>query len=495
MPRPSDLSRRTVVQGLGALPLAAALGSGLSPAPSAAQGSGVARAQNRAKVIVIGAGLSGLNAALLLEEQGVDVQVLEGRQRVGGRVLSHRDVPGNPESGGTSFGAGYARLMEACKKFKVGTIDVTPIVPFFNERELVLDGKAIPKDQWPSSPLNPFPAAYRQSTPWSYLNPIIGKNNPLKNADAWLDPANARYDVSLHQWLTSLGVSDEIIELCWNTNPSHGTTADDVSAMLVLFSSTFTMMQAQLGGKTFGYTAVGGNQSIPEAMAAGLKRPVEFGRNVTGIRSTGSGTEIQCADGTVYKADYVICSLPMSVLRRVHLDPLVTGAQGLAINTLASQPVNMLHLVVKKPFWEDDGRNPNIYSNGLAGMVVAERKGKTPQEITSLTIWVRGRNATWMDTLESKEAVAAIMDDFYRMRPAARGKVEPKVYHSWYRDQFSAGDWALWAPGQVTAFAGAVSKPHGRIHFCGEHTAVSNRGMEGAMESGERAAFEVLSLV
>ena len=121
MPDSISLSRRTVVKGMGALPLAAALGN-----------SGLVRAQNRTKVIVIGAGLSGLNAALLLEEQGVDVQVLEGRQRVGGRVLSHRDLPGNPESGGTSFGAGYARLMDACKKFKVGTIDVTPIVPFFN---------------------------------------------------------------------------------------------------------------------------------------------------------------------------------------------------------------------------------------------------------------------------------------------------------------------------------------------------------------------------
>ncbi len=212
MTNSAHLSRRTLVKGMSALPLAAALGTSLA--------SGVVRAQNRSKVIVIGAGLSGLNAALLLEEQGVDVQVLEGRQRVGGRVLSHRDVPGNPESGGTSFGAGYARLMDACKKFNVGTIDVTPIVPFFNDRELVLDGQLIPKDQWATHPRNPFPAALRQSTPWAYLNPLIGKNNPLKNADAWLDPANAKYDVSLHQWLTGLGVSEEVIELCWNTNPT-----------------------------------------------------------------------------------------------------------------------------------------------------------------------------------------------------------------------------------------------------------------------------------
>ncbi len=478
MQNTSGIDRRTILKGISAIPLAAALRP--------------VRAQNRTKVIVIGAGLSGLNAALLLEEQGIDVQVIEGRNRIGGRILSHRNVNGSPESGGTSFGPGYARLMDACKKFKVGLIDVTPIVPFFNDRELVLDGQLIAKADWATHPKNPFPDGMKQLPPWAYLYPVMGKNNPLKTTDAWLDPANARYDVSLHDWLISLGVSEEIIELCWNTNPNHGTTAHDISAMMVLFGHTFAMMQAQLGGKTFGYTAVGGNQSIPEAMAGGLRKPVIFGQNVTGIRTAGSGAEVHCADGTVYKADHVICSMPMSVLRRVHIDPLIGGAQGLAINTLSSQQINMLHLAIKKPFWEEDGRNPNIFSNGLAGMVVPERKGKTPQEITSLTIWIRGRNATWMDTLDEKDAVAAIMDDFYQTRPAARGKVEVVAYHSWYHDQFSAGDWAVWAPGQVTAFANAVGNAHGRIHFCGEHTAVSNRGMEGAMESGERAAFEVL---
>jgi monoamine oxidase len=476
----SGISRRTIIKGISAIPVAAALGP--------------VRAQNRSKVIVIGAGLSGLNAALLLEEQGIDVQVIEGRNRIGGRILSHRNVNGSPESGGTSFGPGYARLMDACKRFKVGLIDVTPIVPFFNDRELVLDGTAIPKADWPTHAKNPFPEGMKQLPPWAYLMPIIGKNNPLKTGDAWLDPANARYDISLHDWLVSLGVSSEIIELCWNNNPNHGTTAHDVSAMMVLFGHTFAMIQAQLGGKTFGYTAVGGNQSIPEAMAGGLKKPVLFDQNVIGMRTTSSGAEVHCADGKVYKADHVICSMPMSVLRRVHIDPLVGGKQALAINTLASQPVNILHLNIKRPFWEEDGRNPNIFSNGLAGMVVAERKGKTPQEVTSLTIWIRGRNATWMDTMDEKAAVAAIMDDFYKVRPAAQGKVEVGAYHSWYRQPFSAGDWALWAPGQVSAFASAVGTAHGRIHFCGEHTAVSNRGMEGAMESGERAAFEVLGL-
>jgi monoamine oxidase len=481
MKKPIRITRRTVVQGLGAIPLAAA--------------SGPLRAQKPTSVIVIGAGLSGLNAALLLEEQGVSVRVIEGRQRVGGRILSHRNLAGNPESGGTSFGAGYARVVDACDKFKVGRIDVTPIVPFFNQKELLLGGEIIPASAWPTHPRNPFPEAMKKTPPWAYLNPVIARNNPLKTTDAWVDPANFRYDVSLHEWLASLGISEEIIELCWNNNPAYGTTAHDVSAMMAMFSTAFTAMQMQLGGKTFGYTAKGGNQAIPEAMADALKRDVELGREVIGIRSSPGGAEVHCADGSKLEADFVICSIPFSVLRRVRIEPLVAGAQGLAINTLASQPINMIHLAVKRPYWEDDGLSPNMFGDNLAGMVVAERKGATPAEVTSVTIWIRGRHATWMDTLEEEAAVDAVLADFYKARPAARGKVELRAYKSWGRDPFSAGDWAVWAPGQVRAFARDVAKPHDRIHFCGEHTSVSNRGMEGAMESGERAAFEVLNLV
>ena len=366
-------------------------------------------------------------------------------------------------------------------------------MPLFNQRELVLDGKIIPADEWPAHARNPFPEAAKATMPWAYLNPVIGRNNPLKTVDAWVDPANAKYDVSLHEWLTDLGVSEEILDLCWSNNPAYGTTAHDVSAMMAMFSTTFTMVQMQLAGRTFGYQAVGGNQTIPETMAKALKKEIHFGRNVTGIRSGDDGAEVHCDDGSVYTADRVVCSIPGSVLRRVKIDPLVKGPQGLGINTLGSQPVNMLHLAVTRPYWEQDGLSPNMFGDNLAGMVVAERKGATPAEVTSLVIWIRGRNATWMDTLEEKDAVAAILEDFYRVRPAAKGKVEVKAYKSWGRDPFSAGDWAVWAPGQVSAFATAIATPHGRIHFCGEHTAVANRGMEGAMESGERAAFEILT--
>lgn len=481
---PLTLNRRTVLQALGAASLAAAAPRRL-------------RAAEREQVVVIGAGLSGLAAALLLQEAGASVQVIEGRRRVGGRVLSLRNVPGNPEAGGTSFGPGYARLVDAARTHGVGIISLLPVLRYYGQRELFLDGGHISATDWPDHPRNPFPAAARQVMPWQYINGLLARANPLTTADAWADPANAGLDVSFYEWLKQQGQSDATIEMAYNIEPSHGSSAYDVSALMMLFVTSFVAAQIKLAkpGDSPFLTAVGGNMAIPEAMAAALKNEVQFGRQVTGIRSEDDGAVVHCADGTVYRADRVICSVPCAVLRRIRLDPLLSGEHAAAVDTLDSQIISQAHMVARAPFWEEDGLSPNMFSDGLVCNLVGEHKGADPAEVSSLTAWIRGHNAALLDQLPTAEARRAIIADLERVRPAAKGKLEMIEYKSWYRDPFSSGDWAVWKPGQVSRFAPVVAKPHGRIHFCGEHTAVSNRGMEGAMESGERVALEVLNLI
>ncbi len=480
----SHLDRRSLLKTMGAAPLLAAIPN-------------VVRALNDSDVIVIGAGLSGLNAALLLEGEGVNLTVLEGRDRAGGRVKSLRNIPGNPDVGGTAFGPGYARLVDAARTHGVDLIDITPVVPYFFRRELILDDEVIPATDWPGHRLNPFPEPFREVMPWAYTNVLVGSNNPLQTTDAWLDPANEKFDIALHHWFSQQGQSDAVIELAYNTNPTHSGTAWDVSALQVFMAAAFAGMQRQLAaaGPIMGYTAKGGNQSIPEAMAAALKSEVQYNKTVIGIRSGDSGAEVHCSDGSIYRADRVVCSVPCSVLRRIRIDPMLTGLQDKGVRTLISNAINQIHIVPKKPYWEADGLNPNMFTNSLAGMVLAEHKGAVPEDITSLTIWIRGLNAAWMDQQATDTAIAAVIGDLERQRPAAKGQLEVLGYKSWYRDPFSAGDWAVWQPGQITEFGAEVATPHGRIHFCGEHTAIANRGMEGAMESGERAAFELFEVL
>jgi len=479
-----SLNRRNLLKGMGAASVALA-------APRAL------RAGNNADVLVIGAGLSGLGAALSLQDAGVNVQVIEGRDRIGGRVLSYRSIPGNPEAGGTAFGPGYARLVDAARRYGVDLIDITPITPYFFQRELFLDGQSISPEAWPGHPKNPFEGKLRETMPWAFMPIYLTQNNPLETTDAWQSPENAALDVSLHRYLSDSGLGDAVIDLAYDTNPNWGSSSHDISALMVFFATTFTNVQRRLTAENpvKGYTAAGGNQAIPEAMANALKNEVHLGRDVTGIRADRDGAQVHCADGSVYHAKRVICSIPFSVLNRIRIEPLVTGPQARAIHTLESQVINQVHIVPKTAFWKEDGMTPNMFTNSLSGMVVAEHKGESPADVTSLTSWVRGHYAQWLDQIDERRAAELVVRDIERLRPAAKGQLEVVEYKSWYRDPFSAGDWAVWQPGQVSALGPHVADIHQTLHFCGEHTAVANRGMEGALESGERAALEVLERI
>ena len=474
------VSRRRLVQSIVTAPLLV----GTAP---------LARSQNRAQVLVIGAGLSGLNAAVLLQQEGVDVRVIEGRQRVGGRILTLRDVPGKPETGGTGASPAYARWIDAARTYNVPLADMTPILPYLFKRELVLGDEVIPTAAWPDHPRNPFPKDARDQLPWQFVSRIIREGNPLDSLDDWLDPANAHLDIALHDWLTARGLSDPMIELGYNTNSSFGSSAHAVSALNVFGNNTLSTLQREFVASSgvAGYRISEGIQSIPEAMSATLKHEVEFGRDVVGLRSNGSGAEVHCADGSVYRADRVVCSIPAAVLRRVRMDPFWKPLQAKLIRTLAYQRLNVAHIVPTEPFWEADGINPNMFTDGPAGMVLAQRRGSSPAEVTSFSCWISGRWADWLDQL-GPAAGAAVVAHLESIRPAARGKLKVATLKSWSSDPFAAGTWAVWGPGQISELANAVAQPHGRVHFCGEHTAVTTRGMEGALESGERVALEVL---
>jgi monoamine oxidase len=102
----------------------------------------------------------------------------------------------------------------------------------------------------------------------------------------------------------------------------------------------------------------------------------------------------------------------------------------------------------------------------------------------------RGWVADRLDRLGPEAAQAAVIREIERLRPAAKGALAAGGFHSWWLDPHNAGDWAIFAPGQVGLLP-TMARPQGRMHFCGEHTATMNRGMEGAMESGERVAMEL----
>ena len=126
-------------------------------------------ADRRRDVLVIGAGLAGLAAALRLMDSGCDVEVLEAKSRVGGRIRSIQRGDGVEEAGGTTIGGGYRRVIDAAARYGEDLIDATPMLAFFREQDLVLRGEIIRQSEWPTHPANPFPVSDKALMPWELL--------------------------------------------------------------------------------------------------------------------------------------------------------------------------------------------------------------------------------------------------------------------------------------------------------------------------------------
>lgn len=447
----------------------------------------------RHDAVVIGAGLAGLTAALKLEAAGLDVLVLEAQDRVGGRVHSMRQLGHNKEAGGTYIGAGYRRLIGAAERRGVELIDVTPMLEFFREQDLVLGREIIRQTEWPTHPANPFPEADRALMPWSYHRVLTARENPLESTAEWLDPRHAIHDISMRDWMHGLGLDDEVIEMGYGLNVSFGDTAADVSALLMFLRAAFSAEQRAFAPEgVMGFTAKDGVQRIPEAMAAALAAPVRLGRRVTAITDDNGSARVHCA-GAVFEARDVICTLPFSILKDLPIDPPLAGLQAQAVQSLPYQAMTQVYLAHKSAFWREDGYAASMYTDGVIGMVAAARNGEDPDEVTSFTAWAMGPNAHRLDALPEADAGKLVIAEIEAIRPAARGQLEFVGLHSWGTDPYALGGWAYFRPGQITALAASMGAAHGRIRFCGEHLGSTARGMEAAMESAERVAEEILA--
>lgn len=476
------LSRREFAIGAGAVGLASALG----PTVRAATPAG------KPDVIVLGAGISGLETAWQLEQQGLRVQVLEGRRRVGGRVHTWYDLPGYPEMGFNSMGDGYGRGLDLARRTKVPLLEVGSRFRQGKPQELYLDGQRITREQWRTHPLNPFPEAQRASMPWELVPMVVARGNRLADYTTWQDPANRALDISVNQYLVERGFSQDAIRLANDVSPGYGINSQDLSTLMLEFTDGFVKQQMAAGPKS--WAAQGGNQKLPEALAAMLKSEVLLGKEVVAVDNRADGVEVRCADGSVHRAAHVVCSLPFSALRNVRITPALTGAQARAVATLPYQPLSMVFLTASKPFWDADGNAPGMWTNGIAGTLLPQRFGQDPAEITGFVAQARGQLALNWDRLGHAEVMRRVVAEIEALRPAAKGKLRAHRLHSWSAEYFNGGDWAYFAPGQLTDFAAVMGAPAGRIHFCGEHTARGSRGFEGALESAERVVTEILSL-
>lgn len=497
----ADVNRRAVIGGaiLAAGSLAACSKTPRTSEKTSETNLAKTPIGNDADVIVIGAGLAGLNATLLLEEMGYKVTLLEGRDRVGGRLYTLDDVPGAPEAGGSGIGSIYGRLLGAAERYNIPLgPERARTVPVREISMMNLRGTHIGFDEWETHAMNPLPEAYREMLPWWVPYTLYREDNPLVTTSEVTESKFSKYDISTYQFLKNKGFNERAIELSAGTNMSYGDEngPHGLSALMMYHIITFGGLSrgASLPGSPF--AGKGGNQRIPEGMAENVKTDIHFNQRVMGLRHEDSHGEVHLENGTVLKAKRIIVTAPFSALRLMDIDAPMHPLQRQAIRTMGYTNVTQLHFVPTRKFWEEDGLPPSMWTDGPSARFMALRNDPAnPKDITSFIVFANDRVANTLDRLGSEASARYILNYLEQIRPSTKGALKLVKFLSWQLDPFAGGAYAAWKPGQITTFGNHVATPAGRIHFAGEHTDFANRGMESAMESGERAAFEVADVI
>lgn len=448
-------------------------------------------AVSKPDVIVLGAGLAGLNAALLLEQFGLSVRVLEASQRIGGRLHTLDEVAGHPEAGGTTIGKAYARIVDMANRLGV-KLQPSEGSPLLNEQRLVfhIQGRRMSYAEWASAAENPLPAAVRALPPDRALGRLLGVS-PLKSVGDWRDSSNFIYDVAVQGELMKRGLSDAAVRLL-DANNSYGDTLAETSLLNLYYVQTNLKEIMKFPGPVQG--VAGGNQRLPEAMARALRGDLLLGREVASVRTGADSAVVRCADGSRHESRFVVCALPLPALRRVRFNPGLPALHAKAVRQVPYARVTQLHLEVERPFWEAEDVAPFVWSDGPLGRIFAnDRQGRGQAD--SLTVWINGPRAARWDAVKEVDLQRQLDAELARIFPSSRGAVRVARRISWHRSALAGGAWANWLPGQIASFSNVVARPHGPVHFAGEHTSLTLRGMEGAMESGERAAGEILASI
>ena len=447
-----DFSRRNLLIGAGAT-----FGLGLAPLPAAATG--------RPKVIVIGAGVSGLAAARLLVDAGSEVVVIEARDRSGGRLHTDRSL-GTPVEMGANWIHGTEKNPVTALARAAGA---KTFVTDSDDRMEVFrpGGKSVPDDELEA-------AEVRYQRLLDRIDDDIDEN-----ADIALGRAiEARDPAFLRDPLLGWVMTDE-------TESDQGAPADAISAYWFDEDSAFEGPEVVLPG---GYDAI--LAPLAKGLDIRLKTPV------TRVSRVADGVVVESTAGR-FEADHVVCSLPLGVLKagNVVFDPPLPAPHADAIRRMGMGTVTRASIEFAEGFWPTE---PHYFGH------VAATRGRWPTILNHRAITGRnilsaiatGPYAVLADTMTPEalkaDLLAALADLFGRKLPEPTGF----VVSNWSRDAFAGGAYSVIAPGSTPAdFATLAKGIDNRLFLTGEHTDFAHHAtVHGAYLSGLRSAKAILAL-
>jgi monoamine oxidase len=439
-------------------------------------------------VLVLGAGLAGLAAAYELEKAGYAVTVLEARSRPGGRVLTARD----PFADGlyAEMGAEYVDATDEydhryCKEFglKVMTAKLYDAI-FVRGKKLQMASFKQNREMLPYAGTEGGKLFGQEAR---YLKRLVDLIQDPEN----LPPEILKLDnLSVVELLLSEGAPEDILALYTYTQATESTARPhEMSALAMVRSHRRSFSENTDEGRI-----LGGNDQLPKALARALSDKVLYNRPVLRIAPSTDGAEVWFEEGGSVRSlrtPRLVIAIPFKVLRDIEITPSFSPAKMKCIQTLAYGQVMKIAMQYRRRFWDEPGSlGQRVFTDTLLRRVYhfsIDQPG--PRGI--LMSFTSGADAEKLGRLTEPERQRVALEESTRIWPEAPRYWEGAAVKYWNEDPWIRGSYSFNGVGQARDFLQMARTAEGRVHFAGEHTSVHRASMNGALESGVRAAEEI----
>lgn len=437
--------------------------------------------------------MAGLVAAFELQRAGHEPILLEARGRVGGRVHTLRE----PFSDGLYGELGAMRIPRShdltlayCARFGL------PLVPFTigNRQGYVhLRGERRRVGEMEADPsILPFDLAPNEcgkwvETLWNEAIADIRERVSANDGDGWSALEREFDQYSTREFLLHRGWSEGAIEM-------YGILMFQEALMN---SSFLEVLREEVTNCYSDLQQIeGGMDRLPKAFLPSLGRRIRFGARVTAIDQHDAGVTVhyQNASGRFSETgDHAVITIPFPALRHVETLKPFSRPKQRAIRQLHYDASAKILLQCRRRFWEDDD---GIFGGGtvtdlpIRAMFYPDH-GRESGRGVILASYTWSEDAQRWGSLPHGDRIEQAIEDVAKIHPQIREEFEVGVSHMWHDDEFAGGAFALFEPEQQTQLHAAIIAPEGRVHFAGEHASLAHAWIQGAVESGLRAAREI----
>ncbi|MFV2043087.1 MAG: flavin monoamine oxidase family protein [Anaerolineales bacterium] len=529
------ISRREFIRRMGVAGISAATLLALGSCKSAKISPQVAPPPPATdeRVVIIGAGMAGLNCALTLKGKGIIANIYEADHRLGGRIATHMPGP-PPESGGDHHELGFARPTEHGASFissehrtirKLAQAYGLPLAIvnggalLEGEDMYVIDGQFYTPEEAGADWAIAW-EGFRQDlrkAPWLPTYDTYtqrGYELDRINVREWFDPAHPHSNPIL---ANNFGPDSRFAKLCYSsTIAEYGGNVEDMPALHLLYTLAWNPKSSlnPLPGTDEYYTIAGGLSQLVYAMAADIPDQIHRDNELRAITGDFMGPyTLEFSGGPNVVADRLVLTIPFNILRNLDIDQRILDGmrpeKRLALETLPMGTNGKVHIELAHRTWgpgyerEINGAmrtlNGSIYTDPDSVQLVWDDTAYYEEGPVVLlgflggdkgaNIGVRGGAFGAANATEVSEFLNAVEFVFPGTLDAYNGTA---MASNWSLNEWSGGAYVSYGLGGYTGYVGAIGLSEGNIFFAGEHCSTEYQGyMEGAAESAEAAALEI----